>query len=459
MVEKDLALFNELANKILKAEKEKPVVTPVHPRTIFDRFDLALPDDAIPDEEFKEALEDIVMNTPRTASDHFFNQLFGGRNSKAMLGDLLAVMLNSTMATYKIAGPQVGVEQVMVKKISELIGYDPDKSLGTMAPGGSMTIFKAMLMARDYYDKEAKNKGVTKEMTLYTSEESHYSIPKNAAFMGVGRDHVRYIKTDEQGKMLVSDLEEQIKKDLAAGKHPFYVNATCGTTVLSVIDPIDAIANITEKYNLWLHVDGAYLGSVIFSDKLRPLVKGLDRANSFSINGHKLLNTQISTSFIVTKHPDCLHNTFSNDADYLYQTSTDEHNLGKISLQCGRRNDALKMWCMWKSIGTKGLGEIVEHEFHLADVAREYVKKHPDYELYSFENSIAVCFNYKGIPATDLCTQLYRKGELMVGYGKFRENEFIRLVMVNGGNSEEDIIHFFKTLEAFAEANFPLQLN
>ncbi len=452
MAREDLALFNELANKLLNAEENDPVVKPVHPRTIFDRFDLALADNAIPEAEFKAALEDIIMHTPRTASNHFFNQLFGGRNSKAMLGDLLAVMLNSTMATYKIAGPQVGVEQVIIKKICEIIGYDVETSAGTMAPGGSMTIFKAMLMARDHYDENCGKEGVSKQMTVYTSIESHYSVPKNAAFMGIGRNNVRYIKTDDQGRMLASDLELQIKKDLEDGKHPFYVNATCGTTVLSAVDPIDELASVTEKYNCWLHVDGAYLGSIIFSEKYKVMAKGLDRAQSFSINGHKMLNTPISTSMIVTKHPEALHNTFANDADYLYQTSTDDYNLGKISLQCGRRNDALKMWCLWKSVGTKGLGEIVDHEFFLADVARDYIRNNPNYELYSFDNAIAVCFNYKGIPAKDICTHLYREGKLMVGYGKFKEDEFIRLVMVNGGNSKEDILNFFKKLEVHADA-------
>ena len=92
--------------------------------------------------------------------------------------------------------------------------------------------------------------------------------------------------------------------------------------------------------------------------------------------------------------------------------------------------------------------------FYLADIARDYVNNNPDYKLYSFEDSIAVCFNYKDYDTKDLCTQLYRQGELMVGYGKFKEDEFIRLVMVNGGNSKEDILNFFKKLEEFANTKY-----
>ena len=146
----------------------------------------------------------------------------------------------------------------------------------------------SMLMARDYFNKDLRNKGVKENMTLYTSVESHYSVPKNASFIGVGRDNVRYIKTNDQGQMLASDLEAQIKKDIEAGNQPFYVNATIGTTVLSVIDPVNEIADVCEKYNVWLHADGAYLGSIIFSDKYSKLAKGLNRTHSFSINPHKM---------------------------------------------------------------------------------------------------------------------------------------------------------------------------
>ena len=102
-----------------------------------------------------------------------------------------------------------------------------------------------------------------------------------------------------------------------------------------------------------------------------------------------------------------LHDSFSNEADYLYQTDGDDFNLGKTSFQCGRRNDALKFWTLWKSIGTKGLETIVDNQFMLADVAINYVKNHPDYTFYSYDDSISICFNYLNIPADKLCTLLY----------------------------------------------------
>ncbi|QIE60440.1 aminotransferase class V-fold PLP-dependent enzyme [Rasiella rasia] len=446
----ELALFNKLANKLFEAEKNNPVAQPLPAEELFKQLDLSLSNN--PATDFEETLEKLVLNTPRTSTRLFFNQLFGGRNPKATLGDLLAVLLNNSMYTYKVAGPQVGIEKEILKQICTRIGY-PETSDGTFAPGGSMSNFMAMVMARDAFKDTIKNEGITQKLTLYTSKESHYSIPKNAALMGVGREQVRYIETDEFGKMNPHVLVQRIEKDLENGLHPFFVNATAGTTVLGAFDPIEPLSEICQNYGLWLHVDGAYCGSVIFSDQYQHLVNGLARTDSFSVNAHKMMGTPLTCSIIVTRHKQYLHNSFSNDAAYLYQTNDDDYNLGKTSLQCGRRNDALKFWTLWKSVGTNGLAALVHTQFELADAARAYVEQHPDYTNYSIENSISVCFNYKNIAPQELCTALYEHAELMVGYGTFRENEFVRLVTINAGNSIEDIITFFTVLERFVEEN------
>ena len=162
----------------------------------------------------------------------------------------------------------------------------------------------------------------------------------------------------------------------------------------------------------------------------------------------------MTCSVILVKDKRHLYHSFSNDAEYLYQTDSDDYNLGKSSFQCGRRNDALKFWTLWKAVGTKGLSNIVDHQFYLADIARQYIRKHPDYTLYSNDDSIAICFNYKNIDANELCTSLYEKGDLMVGFGQFKEDEFVRLITINANNSKEDILNFFTVLEAHVEKYF-----
>jgi len=449
-MQESLNQFNSIIHELLQSEAKNPVAEFVPSDELYERLDLSLSENGIPDGDFEPLLKDLVLKTPRTATNAFFNQLFGGRNDKAILGELLAVMLNNSMYTYKAAGPQIGVEKVILRKVCDIIGWGKDSD-GTFAPGGSMTNFMSMLMARDKYDSDIRYNGANKKMTVYTSVESHYSIAKNAAFSGIGRDHVRNVPTDEFGKMDMGALQQLIQDDVDQGFAPLMVNCTAGTTVLGAFDDIVAARKVCDAFNMWLHVDGAYCGSVLFSEKYKHLIQGIELVDSFSFNAHKMLGTPLSCSLIVTRNKKYLHDSFSNDASYLYQTDHDDFNLGKTSLQCGRRNDALKFWTLWKSVGTKGLEQIVDQQFILADCARDYVKNNADYTLYSYEESISICFNYKGIPARDICTALYEHSELLVGYGSFNGVEFIRLVTINAQNEHQDILNFFEVLEKFVE--------
>lgn len=449
MEKSNLELFNRLANDLFSAEKEEPIIQPIAINELDDKLNLGLSAEGVSEEELYESLKNLMLNTPRTSTNRFFNQLFGGRNDKAVLGDLIAVLLNTSMYTYKVAGPMVEVEKVILRQISAFAGYDLATAGGTIATGGSMTNFMALVMARDAFNENIVEQGVNPGMVLYTSAVSHYSIPKNAAFAGIGRNNIRYIEVDEEGRMRVDLLEQQIKQDIAAGLQPFFVNATAGTTVFGAYDPVDQIGDVCQQYGLWLHLDGAYGGSVIFTDKHRHLVKGIEKTNSFSVNAHKMLNAPMTCSMIVCQNKRHLYHSFSNDASYLFQMHEDDYNLGKTSLQCGRRNDALKLWTLWKSVGTKGLAAMVDHQFALAEVAREYVRNHPDYTLYSFDSSLTICFTYKNVPSIELCNKLYESSTSMVSYGSFREQDFVRLVTINAGNKKEDILNFFSGLEDF----------
>jgi len=444
----DLVLFNELVEVLISEEDKNPVAERIDSSKLYDAIDLSLNEGAMIDEDFKVLLRDVLVSTPKTATNLFFNQLFGGRQSKAVLGDLLAVMLNNSMYTYKVAGPQVGIEQEIIRQSCDLIGYG-SKSNGTFPTGGSMSNYMALVMGRDAKDPLCRLNGMSKTLLIYTSEECHYSNAKNASFAGIGKNNIRYIKADSKGRMIPKKLEEQIIEDLENGGIPTYVNATAGTTVLGAFDPLNEIADITEKYHIWLHVDGAYCGSVIFSDAYKHLVEGVERSNSFSYNAHKMLGTPLTCSILLVNDKKHLHDSFSNDADYLYQTDGDDFNLGKTSFQCGRRNDALKFWTLWKSIGTKGLEQIVDQQFELANVALDYIRNNSEYTLYSFDDSISVCFNYKNIDPMALCTALYEHQVTVVGFGSFEDDTFVRFVTINANNEKVDILNFFKVLEDF----------
>ena len=451
-IKDDLILFNEIVNEFLNDEKLNPISKKINIEDLHKTLDLSLSENPITKKEFSESLRKLILSSPKSSSKLFFNQLFGGRHSKAVIGDLLAVLLNNSMATYKISGPQVGVEKEILFQVKNLIGYKENYG-GTFPTGGSMSNFMSLIIARDKKNLETRNTGVKQDFIIYASDNAHYSIAKNASFSGIGKGNVRYIKSDSFGCLDLIILEKTIKSDLKKGYIPFYINATAGTTVLGAIDNIKEISKISKKYNLWLHVDGAWGGAVLFSKLYKRLINGVENSDSFCFNAHKSLGAPLSTSIFLVADKKDLHNSFSNDASYLYQTHNEDYNLGQTSFECGRRNNSLKLWTMWKAIGTSGISKIIDHQFALADYARNYVRASKDYKLYSFDDSLSICFNYKNFDPQDLCTKLYDLNKLMIGFGFFGKQSFIRLVIINSSNSEKEISNFFKIIEAFTLEN------
>ena len=256
-IKKDLSLFNDLTLKIIKEEYTNPIAKNISPNKIHETLDLKLKDQPVKPEVFKKILEKILINTPKSSSKLFFNQLFGGRQSKAVLGDLLAVVLNNSMATYKIAGPQVAIENEIINRVCKIIGY-PENSGGTFPTGGSMSNFMSLIIARDKFDNQIKNKGANQRLMIYTSENGHYSISKNVSFSGLGKDNIKKIKSNQKGQICLSSFQRQIEKDIKENNTPFYLNATAGTTVLCAFDPINELSLICKKHNIWLHLDGAF---------------------------------------------------------------------------------------------------------------------------------------------------------------------------------------------------------
>ena len=162
-ISSDLVLFNELVEVLINEEEQHPVANRIDSNKLYKSVDLSLKTSPMVDDAFKSVLKEVIVSTPKTATNLFFNQLFGGRQGKAILGDLLAVMLNNSMYTYKVAGPQVGIEQEIIKQTCNIIGYG-SQSNGTFPTGGSMSNYMALIMARDAKDPNCRTEGMSKQI-------------------------------------------------------------------------------------------------------------------------------------------------------------------------------------------------------------------------------------------------------------------------------------------------------
>lgn len=187
---------------------------------------------------------------------HFFNQLSTGLDLVSMAGEWLTATANTNMFTYEIAPVFILMENVVLTKMREIIGWTSGDSI--LAPGGSISNLYAFLAARHKMFpgyKERGTKALPGELVMFTSDQSHYSIKSCASVGGLGTDNCVMVPSDEHGRMIPRELERLIVERKQKGYVPFFVNATAGTTVLGAFDPIIEIADICKKYGLWLHVD------------------------------------------------------------------------------------------------------------------------------------------------------------------------------------------------------------
>ena len=416
-----------------------PRLTPYVPaESLAERIDFSLPDAGLEPSAVMSLLAAVAESTPRTASPRFLNQLFGGRDSAAIAGELLAVALNTSMYTFKAAGANALIERELTGAMARLMGFESGE--GVFAPGGSMSNFTAIVMARNAAAPAARQKGLDGQpLTLYTSACSHYSITKGAALAGVGRERVRRVSCDARGRMIPDALDAMIRRDRDAGLRPFMINATAGTTVLGAYDPIDSIARIAREHGVWLHVDAALGGSAILSERHRGLLAGVGEADSVTWDAHKMLTVPLTCSVILTRERGLLEQNFDEDAEYLFQADSADVNFGGRALQCGRRNDALKLWASWKRHGSRGLGRRIDRLFDLARRAADLLRDDPEFDLARAPESVNVCFAYRGVGAEAICEELRRTNRLIIGYGEVDGRNVIRAPMVKPDLSDDDM--------------------
>jgi len=438
MDEQDISRLARLLNDLSHEEAHHPVAPWQPPGQAPEGLDLSIPARGRGWDGLEPLLRAYVRATPKTATPRFLNQLYGGRLAPAAVADALASFLNNSMYTYKAAGLGVSVEDEVLDHMRRLAGFD--RGEGTFAPGGSLSNLMAMLVARNHRRPSAREKGLgPPALVAYASDQSHYSVVKSAGVLGIGRDNVRLIESDAQGRMSPSALRAAIAADRGRGLEPFFVIATAGTTVLGAFDPIPALADAAQEHGLWLHVDAAWGGGALLSPSLRSLLNGCGRADSLTWDAHKMMGVPLLASVLLVKKEGLLEESLSEEATYLFQSEDSGANPGVRSLQCGRRNDALKVWAAWQFLGDEGYARRVDTLRRLALFAAERIRRDPDLRLVLEPEFVNICFQVRGADSQRLCQELDRRSLLKVSYGSFRDETFIRLVFVNPDMTETGV--------------------
>ncbi|PZD71201.1 L-2,4-diaminobutyrate decarboxylase [Acaryochloris thomasi RCC1774] len=451
-----LGLLHQLEQFFADAQSE-----PLEPAELEQQLSLELPAVGTSLEHLHAEISNYLSYAVKTAHPTYFNQLWGGFNAAGFMGEILTSATNTSMYTYEVAPAATLIENALIAKMGSFVGFSEPE--GQFTTGGSNGNLMAVAIATHKALPSAKQIGMlgAPPLIAFVSAEAHYSFVKAAQLLGLGARQVWKVPVDENGAMIVTELEALIAKAHAQGAQPFFVVGTAGTTVRGVFDPFTEIAAVAQRENLWFHIDGSWGGGVLLSASHRHLMAGAELADSVVWDAHKMMGLSLVCSVLLVKHRGLMQDTFTaSDTEYLFHAGDEDPvDLGLSTMHCGRRVDAVKLWLAWKHLGDRGWEALIDRYFELAAYAESIIDAHPSLRLVTPRVSLNLCFQY--IPkepqqcANDLTLRiraaLLEQRIAMVNYAELDGSTVFRLVICNNQTSSEDLETFFEALVATAQ--------
>ncbi len=408
-----------------------------------------------------DIVENIVPYSTKIGHPCFLSWIITSPSPAGTLGELINVGLNQVPALYKGGKAATVLEDVVVRWFCQLFGYD-NESGGILVSGGTMANLTALAAAREAIYPGATTTGIQnieKPFVIYVSDQGHISVDRSAGMLGIGADMVRKIPTDEKYRMKPELLEEEILNDRSSGFEPFCVVAQAGAVNTGSIDPIDKLAEICERENIWFHVDASYGGGAVLSKNRKVLLKGIEMADSIATDPHKWFFIPAEAGLTIVKDSKHLYNAFNCSASYLGdEDSVDYKDYG---FQLTRASRALKIWFAFRAYGLKRIGEIIDRNLELASGLYNRLENEECWELVSPSELSIVCFRY--IPETkldenslnslqfEILAELEQSGEAFLTPAVLRGKACLRICIANHRTTQEDIDQLIDLIRLIGE--------
>lgn len=439
--------------KYLEKTRDYPVVPRVEPGDLARSLPAAAPEQG-------ESMENILAdfrNKVIPAVTHWnhpsFHAYFSvSASAPGILGEMLASALNVNSMVWLSCPASVELETVVMSWLRQWLGL-PEPFFGMIHDTASLSTLHAIAAARVAADPDLRQRGASQGLVLYTSQHAHSSVEKGALSLGLGRDNVRKIGVDGEYRMDPALLRQAITTDLAAGREPFCVVSTTGTTSVASIDPVAAIQDVADEFGLWHHIDAAYGGPAAIIPEMRWLLDGAGRADSLVVNPHKWLFTPIDLSAFYCRRPEVLRQAFALVPEYLKTNQDDVAvNLMDYGIPLGRRFRALKLWFVMRWFGREKVVAILRSHIAWAAELRSWIEADQRFEVCAPTRLSLVCFRLKaGDDATrSLLEAVNASGKAFVS-GNVLDGRFvIRFAIGNIGTTREDVLGAWNLMRSLA---------
>jgi aromatic-L-amino-acid decarboxylase len=374
--------------------RDRPVYRQMSSREIRDRLDHALPANGIDfDGLLKVFRETIIPFSRQNAHPRMFGYVQSPGTPLAAFADLLGSTLNANLTVWRSAPAPVELERVTIDWIRQILGFNAEAG-GLFVSGGSMANFAAIAAAR-----QAKGDS-SGRLRIYASGETHFSIAKAAALLGIGRENVCHVAVDERFRMRVEDLVAKITADLEAGHVPFCVVANAGTVNTGAVDPLAEVREIADRFQLWMHVDGSYGAFAILAETARKLFVGIEQADSIALDPHKWLYLPVDVGCVIYRDPGNARAAFAHEAEYtriIGEEADEAFAFWDYGPELSRSFRALKVWMLLKGVGLDSLGAAIESNLACARHLESIVQASDDFEMMAPVELSIFCFRH--VPA------------------------------------------------------------
>jgi aromatic-L-amino-acid decarboxylase len=384
----------------------------------------------------------------------------------AVLAEALVAALNPQLASLARSQLAARIEMQTLRWIGERIGW-PGEFDGTFTSGGNEANFSGLALALAHHFPGSVENGVASigaQPVAYCSAEAHHSLDKSIGLLGLGRKALRRLPITDRIQLDPELLVKEIDNDRFAGRKPFCVVATAGTTNSGAVDDLEALADICVEHNLWFHLDGAYGAAAIFSDKHRNLIRGIERTDSVTIDPHKWLAMPFACGVILTRHPPTLRAAFEVSTPYMPRaanaTTTDSY---KVSSQWSRRMNSLKLYLTLRVHGREAYEQHIDRQLNLAQQAAAWFQQSDLFELAAPQVLPILNFRLKGIPEHDLpavharlVDEVTRDGRRWISHTVVNNRSVMRMMIISYLTNES---HIRELQETLVRAAHPLRVS
>ncbi|OIP78456.1 MAG: glutamate decarboxylase [Oscillatoriales cyanobacterium CG2_30_44_21] len=343
--------------------------------------------------------------------------------------DALISAINNNMLSYELAPIFTQIESQLMQWFGELFGLGSN-CFGTLTAGGSLANISGLLLARNWKQPQSRTRGASNHLVAFVSDAAHTSFEKAMNVIGLGKENLIRVSTNDRGEVILEELEAAIQKAISLGKQPFFVAAIAGTTVTGAVDPIQAVGAIAKRYDCWFHIDAAYGGAGIFTPKLQPLFQGSDLADSITFNPQKWLWVSRTCAMIIVKNKQHLIDGFDSELPYMNESTL---NFGNLNLQGTRRTDSLKLWLALKAMGTSGCRYLVERSLDRSEHLRQWIETSPDLELVCEPTLNIICLKSQNPQrtSTEIRQQWIDQGKLWLSLPLWKGDRILKAVVLH----------------------------